>query len=191
MCLPFVWFYCRVFVQACFEYVSEKINVVHSSWSFVIESLSLSVPFLCVGITREPQLYFTKRQLDFGELPLGMSSHFHFKSKPNTTSAIPPIHITSVVSYNPPKLVIWGELFEDFAESCNVLENLCLSAQNIIIIIIIICRELFKTRLKVLYMDIYNHSTTTHKTEALAKWWPNIFQQSEWGKEKLPIKKKP
>lgn len=68
-----------VFVQARFEYVSEKVSVVHSSWSFVIEPLSLSVPFLCVGITREPQLYFRKRQIDFGELPVGASSYSPFK----------------------------------------------------------------------------------------------------------------
>lgn len=47
--------------------------MVHSSWSFVIESLSLAVPFLCVGVTREPQLYFSKRQIDFGEVPVGAS----------------------------------------------------------------------------------------------------------------------
>eukprot|EP00066_Takifugu_rubripes_P027985 XP_011617251.1 PREDICTED: hydrocephalus-inducing protein homolog [Takifugu rubripes] len=58
-------------LQARFEYLSEKASVVHSSWSFVIEPLSLSVPFMCVGITREPQLYFSKRQIDFGELPVG------------------------------------------------------------------------------------------------------------------------
>lgn len=39
-------------------------------------------------------------------------------------------------------------------------------------------------------MDIYNHSAITHKTEALAKRWPSIFHQSEWGKEKLAIRKK-
>lgn len=47
--------------------------MVHSSWSFVIESLSLAVPFLCVAVTREPQLYFSKRQIDFGEVPVGAS----------------------------------------------------------------------------------------------------------------------
>lgn len=124
MCLPFVWFYCCVFVQACFEYVSERIKLVHSSWSFVIESLSLSVPFLCVGITREPQLYFSKRQLDFGELPLGTSSHFPFKSKPNTARVIPPIHITSFVSYKPAKLVIMCKCF--IWRFCRILQWYCL-----------------------------------------------------------------
>lgn len=143
MCLPFVWFYCRVFVQACFEYVSEKINVVHSSWSFVIESLSLSVPFLCVGITREPQLYFTKRQLDFGELPLGMSSHFHFKSKPNTTSAIPPIHITSVVSYNPPKLVIWGGGCLKILQNPAMFWKICVWVLRILLLLLLLFVENF------------------------------------------------
>lgn len=71
---PFLWSYQCVFVQARFEYVSEKMALVCSSWSFVVESPAFSVPFLCVGLSREPQLFFTKRQLDFGELPLGGSS---------------------------------------------------------------------------------------------------------------------
>lgn len=77
-----------VFVQARFEYTSEKVGVVHSSWSFVVESLSLSVPFLCVGVTREPQLYFSKRRIDFGELPVGASAYSPFKYKPSVTRAI-------------------------------------------------------------------------------------------------------
>ncbi|XP_053175951.1 hydrocephalus-inducing protein homolog [Scomber japonicus] len=58
-------------VEVCFEYVAEQVDVVESSWSFLIESLSLSVPFLCVGTGREPLVYFDKPHLDFGELLVG------------------------------------------------------------------------------------------------------------------------
>lgn len=46
--------------------------MVQSSWSFVIETLSLSVPFLCVGTTREPLVYLDRPYLNFGELLVGM-----------------------------------------------------------------------------------------------------------------------
>lgn len=55
----------------CFEYVAEQQDTVESLWSFVIETLSLSVPFLCVGTTREPLVYLERPYLDFGELPVG------------------------------------------------------------------------------------------------------------------------
>ncbi|KAK2841889.1 hypothetical protein Q5P01_012089 [Channa striata] len=55
-------------VEMCFEYVAEHLDVVESSWNFVIESLSLSVPLLCVGHTREPLVYLNRPYLDLGEL---------------------------------------------------------------------------------------------------------------------------
>ncbi|XP_070763174.1 hydrocephalus-inducing protein homolog [Enoplosus armatus] len=58
-------------VEVCFEYVAEQPDVVESFWSFVIETLSLSVPFLCVGTTREPLVYLDRPHLDFGELLVG------------------------------------------------------------------------------------------------------------------------
>uniref|UniRef100_A0A3P8U8F5 HYDIN axonemal central pair apparatus protein n=1 Tax=Amphiprion percula TaxID=161767 RepID=A0A3P8U8F5_AMPPE len=58
-------------VEMCFEYVAEQLDVVESFWSFVIESLSVSVPFLCVGTTREPLVYLDRPHLDFGELHVG------------------------------------------------------------------------------------------------------------------------
>lgn len=61
-----------VCVQARFEYVAEQMDAVQSPWSFVIETLSLSIPFLCVGTTREPLIYLEKPHLDFGELLVGM-----------------------------------------------------------------------------------------------------------------------
>lgn len=59
-------------MQVCFEYVAEQMDAVESFWSFVIETLSLSVPFLCVGTTRDPLVYLERPHLDFGELLVGM-----------------------------------------------------------------------------------------------------------------------
>ncbi|CAJ1057505.1 hydrocephalus-inducing protein homolog isoform X2 [Xyrichtys novacula] len=58
-------------VEVCFEYVAEQLDTVESFWSFVIETLSLSVPFLCVGTAREPVIYLDRPHLDFGELLVG------------------------------------------------------------------------------------------------------------------------
>ncbi|XP_029289106.1 hydrocephalus-inducing protein homolog [Cottoperca gobio] len=58
-------------VEVCFEYVAEQLDAVESFWSFVIESLSLSVPFLCVGTAEEPLVYLDRPHLDFGELLAG------------------------------------------------------------------------------------------------------------------------
>uniref|UniRef100_A0A8D0AXJ9 HYDIN axonemal central pair apparatus protein n=1 Tax=Sander lucioperca TaxID=283035 RepID=A0A8D0AXJ9_SANLU len=58
-------------VEVCFEYVAEQLDTVESFWSFVIETLSLSVPFLCVGTTKEPLVYLNRPHLDFGELLVG------------------------------------------------------------------------------------------------------------------------
>ncbi|XP_028313928.1 hydrocephalus-inducing protein homolog [Gouania willdenowi] len=58
-------------VEVSFEYVAEQLlDTVESVWSFTIETLSLSVPFLCVGTSREPLVYFDRAHLDFGELLL-------------------------------------------------------------------------------------------------------------------------
>lgn len=56
-----------------FKYVAERVNDVESFWSFVIEVLSLSMPFLCVGSMREPLIYFEIPHIDFGEQLIGMS----------------------------------------------------------------------------------------------------------------------
>ncbi|XP_061825847.2 hydrocephalus-inducing protein homolog [Nerophis lumbriciformis] len=57
--------------KVCFKYVARQVDDVESSWSFVIRTLSLSVPFLCVGIMREPIVYFDKSHIDFGEQLVG------------------------------------------------------------------------------------------------------------------------
>uniref|UniRef100_A0A8C5EU15 Hydrocephalus-inducing protein-like n=1 Tax=Gouania willdenowi TaxID=441366 RepID=A0A8C5EU15_GOUWI len=49
----------------------KQLDTVESVWSFMIETLSLSVPFLCVGTSKEPLVYFDRPHLDFGELLLG------------------------------------------------------------------------------------------------------------------------
>ncbi|KAF7656194.1 hypothetical protein LDENG_00045050 [Lucifuga dentata] len=58
-------------VEMCIEYVAEQLTVVESLWSFVIKTLSLSIPFLCVGSAREPLLYLDRAHLDLGELLVG------------------------------------------------------------------------------------------------------------------------
>ncbi|XP_047205151.1 hydrocephalus-inducing protein homolog isoform X6 [Girardinichthys multiradiatus] len=58
-------------VEMCFEFVAEHQETVESLWSFLIENLSLSFPFLCVGTAREPCVYLDRPHLDFGELVVG------------------------------------------------------------------------------------------------------------------------
>ncbi|CAG6023165.1 unnamed protein product [Menidia menidia] len=57
--------------QVCFEYIADQPDTVESFWTFVIETVSLSVPFLLVGTTREPLVYFQRPHLDLGELLVG------------------------------------------------------------------------------------------------------------------------
>ncbi|XP_077566662.1 hydrocephalus-inducing protein homolog isoform X1 [Stigmatopora nigra] len=57
--------------EMSFRYVAEYVNDVESFWSFVIETLSVSVSFLCVGSTKEPLIYFDKPHIDFGEQLIG------------------------------------------------------------------------------------------------------------------------
>ncbi|XP_061578790.1 hydrocephalus-inducing protein homolog [Cololabis saira] len=58
--------------EMSFEYLAVQYDTVESSWSFVIETLSLTVPFLCVGTAREPLVYLDRPHIDFGELPIGL-----------------------------------------------------------------------------------------------------------------------
>ncbi|KAK7891948.1 hypothetical protein WMY93_023911 [Mugilogobius chulae] len=53
------------------EYASDQMDVVESSWSFVIDNLSVSVPFLFVGTTRAPLIYLDKALINFKDLLLG------------------------------------------------------------------------------------------------------------------------
>lgn len=81
-----------VCVQVCFEYEAKQVEVVESLWTFCMDTLSLSVPFLLVGITREPLVYLDRAHLDFGELPVGgwkegsrcKFSHFLFQYRFNS-----------------------------------------------------------------------------------------------------------
>ncbi|XP_041651130.1 hydrocephalus-inducing protein homolog [Cheilinus undulatus] len=83
-------------VEVCFEYVAQQMDVVESFWSFVIETLSLSIPFLCVGNAREPNVYLDRPHLDFGEVLVGRKAEqavhlvngeeepFHFSVVPSS-----------------------------------------------------------------------------------------------------------
>ncbi|XP_068458365.1 hydrocephalus-inducing protein homolog isoform X2 [Clinocottus analis] len=57
--------------DVCFEYISEQLVTAESFWSFTIETLSLTFPFLCVGTTREPLVYLDRPHLNLGELLIG------------------------------------------------------------------------------------------------------------------------
>lgn len=56
----------------CLEYVAEQSGVVESFWSFTIETLSLSIPFLWVGTSREPLVYLNRAHLNLGDLLVGV-----------------------------------------------------------------------------------------------------------------------
>ncbi|XP_029009061.1 hydrocephalus-inducing protein homolog isoform X2 [Betta splendens] len=58
-------------VEMYFKYVAEQLESVESSWSFVIETLSLSFPFLFVGCAREPHVYLSRPHLLLGEILVG------------------------------------------------------------------------------------------------------------------------
>ncbi|XP_039456431.1 hydrocephalus-inducing protein homolog [Oreochromis aureus] len=57
--------------EVCFEYVAKQLDAVESFWTFMVDTLSLSVPFLCVGTAREPITYLDRPHFDFGELLIG------------------------------------------------------------------------------------------------------------------------
>ncbi|XP_023811732.1 hydrocephalus-inducing protein homolog isoform X1 [Oryzias latipes] len=58
-------------VEMCFDYFPEQQDPVESFWSFLVESLSLSLPFLLVGTAREPLVFLNMPHLDFGEVLVG------------------------------------------------------------------------------------------------------------------------
>lgn len=58
--------------QMCFDYFPEQQDPVESFWSFLVESLSLSLPFLLVGTAREPLVFLNMPHLDFGEVLVGV-----------------------------------------------------------------------------------------------------------------------
>lgn len=76
LCLPTSTHQCVLFSvygsQVCLEYVSERPVVVESRWSFLVEALSLSVPFLLVATVREPQVYLDTAHLDLGDVLVGV-----------------------------------------------------------------------------------------------------------------------
>lgn len=53
----------------------EQLGAMESLWSFVIDPVSLSIPFLCVGSAREPHVYLDRTHIDFGEVLVGMYSN--------------------------------------------------------------------------------------------------------------------
>ncbi|KAK7505819.1 hypothetical protein BaRGS_00003090 [Batillaria attramentaria] len=54
-----------------FEFVSSKLDLVESFWRFVIPSQDISVPFLLVGNTHEPNVTMDRSHLNFKALLIG------------------------------------------------------------------------------------------------------------------------
>ncbi|KAK6174452.1 hypothetical protein SNE40_017727 [Patella caerulea] len=57
--------------KASFEFVSDRLGIVESFWRFVIPDQNISVPFLLVGSTREPDVSLDRSHLNFKALLIG------------------------------------------------------------------------------------------------------------------------
>lgn len=57
-----------------FEFLPVALEVAESSWRFSIPSLAISLPFLLVGITSEPDINIDRAYLNFKALLLGEDS---------------------------------------------------------------------------------------------------------------------
>ena len=59
-----------------FEFVSSQIGIVESFWRFLIPELNISVPFLLVGNTADPQITLDRSHLNFKSLLIGKCNIF-------------------------------------------------------------------------------------------------------------------
>ena len=62
-----------------FEFLPVALEVAESSWRFSIPSLNISLPFLLVGITSEPDVNIDRAYLNFRALLLGEYSMVAFQ----------------------------------------------------------------------------------------------------------------
>lgn len=60
-------------LQVGFEFVSNTLDIVESLWCFVIPEQNITVPFLLVGHTREPNVILDRSHLSFKALLIGKS----------------------------------------------------------------------------------------------------------------------
>ena len=68
-------------LQIVFEFMSKNLDMMESFWCFKIPQHNISVPFLLVGHTNDPQIAFERSHLNFGSLLIGgliiwLSSHW-------------------------------------------------------------------------------------------------------------------
>ena len=54
-----------------FEYVSTEVGLFESFWSFVIPEQNISVPFLIVGFTTDPNVSLDRSHLNYKSLLIG------------------------------------------------------------------------------------------------------------------------
>ncbi len=54
-----------------FEFTSSGLDLVESFWKFVIPEQSISVPFLLVGQTQDPEVTLDRSHLNFKSLLMG------------------------------------------------------------------------------------------------------------------------
>ena len=59
--------------QIGFEFVPSELNIVESFWRFIIPERNISIPFLLVGETREPDVSLDRSHLNFKALLVGKS----------------------------------------------------------------------------------------------------------------------
>ena len=57
--------------EVVFEYLPESMELQESFWRFYIQEQNVSVSFLLVGVTTDPQISLDKSHLNFKELLLG------------------------------------------------------------------------------------------------------------------------
>ncbi len=60
-----------MFLQVSFEFVSSQVGLVESFWRYVIPDLNISVPFLLVGHTRDPNISMDRSHMNFKSLLIG------------------------------------------------------------------------------------------------------------------------
>jgi hypothetical protein len=65
--------------QVGFEFVSANLDIVESFWRFTVPKHEISVPFLLVGNTREPDVTMDRSHLNFKALLIGWYRIFFFK----------------------------------------------------------------------------------------------------------------
>ena len=75
-----------------FEFVASSLELVESSWTFEIAEQNVSVPFLLVGQSHDPAVFFDRSHINFRSVLIGQLPLLLFISKQNV-SPRPPLLI--------------------------------------------------------------------------------------------------